>query len=268
MAWLSGIPSVPAPTLRAYLALEPAVRYQLTAKINDLAERLQAMRVVYSGRSDSHRVDVANRCAATGRHTDAFLAAMAQGASRTYDGANIRDAAMAENVEWILRREDRIIVTAANSHIQRWPFWAPPIVNDKLTMVGEHLTASLGDQLAVIASCFGGGELWLHRTIPGAAPGYTEAFVDEVKTLDPNSLDALPASAGMPLHLLDLRKVPADGPVAERFAATTTIMNGSQPQPIDPTAAFDAVVFVGTVTPWRTWIDTSRPASERSRPRL
>jgi erythromycin esterase len=248
-----------APTLYAYLALEPAVRYELTAKVTALAERLQAMRIVYSGRTDASRVDVANRCAATGRHMDAFLAAMALGASRTYQGANIRDAAMAENVEWILQREDRIIITAANGHLQRWPFWAPPIVNDKLTTAGEHLAASLGDQMVVIGTCFGGGRLWLHRSIPGAAPGHTEAFIEDINTLDPDSLDALLASTDMPSHILDLRKIPTDGPIAERFAAATTIMNGPQPQPIDPKSAFDAVVFIDKVTPWQTWLDPSLP---------
>jgi erythromycin esterase len=248
-----------APALYAYLALEPAVRYELTAKINELAERLQAMRVVYSGRADAERVDAVIRCAATGRHMDAFLAAMALGESRTYEGANMRDSAMAENVEWILRREDRIIVTAANGHIQRWPFWAPPVIYNKMTMVGEHLAASLGDQMVVIASCFDGGEMWLHRSIPGGQPGHTEVFLEDLDAAAPGSLDALLASAGKPLHMLDLRNVPAEGPVADRFAATTTIMNGTQPQPINPLAAFDAAMFVGKVTPWHTWLSTGRP---------
>ncbi|MFD1049424.1 erythromycin esterase family protein, partial [Kibdelosporangium lantanae] len=61
-----------APTLQAYMALPAAVRYEMTAKISEFVERVQAMRVVYSG-----QVDVVQRCLATGRHADAFLAAMA-----------------------------------------------------------------------------------------------------------------------------------------------------------------------------------------------
>lgn len=242
-----------APALQAYMALEPAVRFELTARIADLVERLQAMRVVYSGLTDADRVDRVFRCAATGRHMDAFLSAMAAGASRTYPGANIRDAAMAENVEWILRREDRIIIGAANGHVQRWPFWAPPIVNDKLTMVGEHLAASLGEHMVVIATCFGGGNLMLHRPIPDGPPGHTELFVQQTGPFAPDTLDGLLSTAGLPLHLLDLRDIPAAGPVADRFAQTTSMMNGGQPQPIDPRAAFDAVVFIDSVTPWHAF---------------
>jgi erythromycin esterase len=246
-----------APALHAYMALEPAVRYELTARVGELTERLQAMRVVYAGRAgDARRADVAHRCAATGRHMDAFLAAMASGAERTYEGANIRDAAMAENVEWILQREERIVIAAANGHIQRWPYSAPPIVNDALTTVGQHLATSLGAQMVVIGTGFGGGKLWLHRPPPGAPPGHTEPFVGETGAPEPHSLDALLAGPGLPRYLLDLRKIPSDGPVAERFAATNATMNGPHPQPVDPMAAFDAVVFADTITPWHTFIDT------------
>ena len=32
-----------------------------------------------------------------------------------------RDAAIADTVEWIVRREDRIVLAAHNGHLQRWP---------------------------------------------------------------------------------------------------------------------------------------------------
>jgi erythromycin esterase len=233
-----------APALYAYMALPSAVRYEMTAKISEFVERVQAMRVVYSG-----QVDVIHRCLATGRHADAFLAAMASGASRTYAGANVRDAAMAENVEWILGREEKIVLVAANGHIQRWPFSVPPIIPHEMTMVGEHLAASLGDSMVVIATCFGGGELWTHRPPPGARPGHTEICVEPMENVETNSLDALLATADLPLHLLDLRTVPT-----ERFEGVTKIMNGSQPQPIDPLVAFDAAVYIDKVTPWHTWL--------------
>lgn len=243
-----------APALHAYMGLEAPVRYEITARINDFVERFQAMRVVYSERSDAERLELVSRCLATARHADAFHAAMAAGASRTYEPANMRDSAMAENVDWILDREERIIVVAANGHIQRWPFWAPPIYNDKMTMLGEHLAASLGNQLVVIASAIGGGNLWQHRQDPEKPLGHARATIEEIETIDPHSLDALLSTADLPLHMLDLRNVPDDGPIADRFAAVTTTMNGPQPQPIDPMAAYDAVVYIDKVTPWHTWL--------------
>jgi len=244
-----------APAFQAYLGVEPAVRYEMTARIGALVERMQAMRLVYTSRSDRETFEVAYRCAVTGRHTDAFLQVFALGEERTYEGSNIRDATMAENVEWILQRADRVVVGAANGHVQRWPFSAPPIVNDSYTALGEHLAAALGDRLVVIANSFGGGELFQHRAIPGGPPGHTETFVERMPPLDPTSLDELLSAAALPHYLLDLRKVPAGGPIADRFAATSSIMTGAQATPVNPMAAFDAVVYVDQVTPWHHSLD-------------
>ena len=46
---------------------------------------------------------------------------------------------MAENVEWILGREERVVIGAANGHLQRWPYRVPPIINEEQTMLGQHL---------------------------------------------------------------------------------------------------------------------------------
>jgi erythromycin esterase len=235
-----------APALHAYLALEHAVRNELTARIGDLAERMQAQRVVYKNPA---RFAAALRCAVTARHTDAFLQAMAAAKDRTYAGANIRDAAMAENVEWILGREDRIVVAAANGHVQRWPFRVPMLTND-MTTLGEHLAASLGDHLIVIATAVGGGTFYLHRPIPDGPPGHTEVFTEDMAAPDPHSLDALLATAGIPHYLVDLRELPAD-----HLAETTSIMTGMQPTPVNPKAAFDAAIYVDKVTPWHTFVD-------------
>lgn len=243
-----------APALHAYLALDARVRNELTARIGDLAERMQAQRVVYTARTNPARFAPAFRCAVTARHTDAFLQAMAAAKNRTYAGANLRDAAMAETVEWILEREDRVVVAAANGHVQRWPFTIPMLTNG-MTTLGEHLAATLGERMVVIGSAVGGGTFFLHRPIPGGPPGHTEVFTEDLTTLDPHSLDALLATAGIPHYLLDLRAVPATGPVADRFAAATSTMTGMQPTPVNPVAAFDAVVYVDKVTPWHTFVD-------------
>ncbi len=240
-----------APALHAYMALDAAARDELTARIADLTERLHARRVVYTARTSADRASVACQCAVTARHTDAFLQAMASASTRTYDGANMRDLAMAENVEWILGREERIVVVAANGHVQRWPFSVPGLTSG-LTTMGEHLAARLDDRMVVIGSAFGGGELFLHRPIPGGSPGHTETSTQELTSLDPTSLDALLATAGLDEYLLDLRSMPAA--VTDRFAATTSVMTGLQPTPVNPLTAFDAVVYVDKVTPWHTYV--------------
>jgi erythromycin esterase len=231
-----------APALQAYMALEPALRYEITARVGAFAERLHAMRVDYAASGDPARVELAVRCAAMARHTDAFAAAMPEGATRTYPGANIRDYAMGETVEWILRHESRIVVTAHNAHVQRCPMWAPPIINDKLTTVGQQLAHFLGpDDLVVIGSAFGGGTLELHRPLLEGPPGHVELFNEAVGPFEPTTMDSVLAAAGIPLSLTDLRREPV---------AATHIVNGAGIQPIEPNA-FDAMVYIDTVTPWR-----------------
>ncbi|MBB5803305.1 hypothetical protein F4560_003073 [Saccharothrix ecbatanensis] len=105
------------------------------------------------------------------------------GAERANRGTNIRDAAMADNVEWILDREERIVIGAANGHIQ-------------------HLARSLGEAIMVIATTNNGGRMFLHRPIPDDPPGHTEVFFDDIGPFEePDSLDALLASTGESLAL-------------------------------------------------------------------
>ncbi|MEU5260969.1 erythromycin esterase family protein [Amycolatopsis sp. NPDC021455] len=241
-----------APAIHAYLALGTAHRHELTARISELTERLRALRVPYST-VDSDRADIALQCAVNARYADAFLAAMAAAPGRTYRGANVRDAAMADNVEWILAREERVVVGAANGHLQRWPYRVPPIINEEQVMLGQHLARSLGDRMVVIATTYNGGRVFGHRPRPDGPPGHTEVFYEDVAPFtEPGSLDALLSSTGEPLALLDLRKVPEAGAVARGFAEIDGTRQGPYKQLVNPLVAFDAVVHIDKVTPWQT----------------
>jgi erythromycin esterase len=231
-----------APALQAYMTLEPSLRHEITARVGAFAERLHAMRVDYAASPD--RIELALRCATMARHTDAFIAAMPEAATRTYPGANVRDFAMAETVEWILGRESRIVVTAHNGHIQRGPLWAPPVINEKTTTLSQHLAASLGPDLVVIGSAFGGGTLQLHRARSDGPAGHTEQFTQKVGPFEPHILDGALSAAGLPLHLTDLRDTPV---------SFTHVMNGGAAQPIDADGAYDAVVYIDSVTPWHAF---------------
>ncbi|HWO63267.1 MAG TPA: erythromycin esterase family protein, partial [Umezawaea sp.] len=244
-----------APAIHAYLALDVAHRHELTARINELTERLRALRVPYST-VDPAKADIALQCAVTARSADAFLANMAAAPERTYRGANVRDAAMADNVEWILGREERLVIGAANGHVQRWPYRVPPIINEEQVVLGQHLARSLGDRMVVIATTYSGGRVFSHRPLVDGPPGHTEVFHEDVAPFtEPNSLDALLASTGEPLALLDLRAIPDNGPVAHRFARIDSTRQGPYRQPVNPLVAYDAVVHVDRITPWRTSID-------------
>lgn len=237
------------PAVQAYLALVPEKRHELSAQIASMAARLRAMQVVYSGCSSPDRAETASRCALAALQLDQFTEVGTDAATRAYEGANVRDAAFADNVRWILEREGRIVLAAHNGHIQRWPFLTPT-----MTMLGQHLAPMLGDDMVVIGTTFGGGSMWAHRPKEGGPPGHTEAYVEDLPPPDPRTIDALLAEAGLPLYLLDLRKVPGKGPVADRFRAATGIRTGPLTIDVDPLAAYDALVHVDRLSPWETLI--------------
>jgi erythromycin esterase len=118
----------------------------------------------------------------------------------------------------------------------------------------------------VIGCTYGGGEAWLHRPAPDSLPGHSVPFVEDVGASHTGSLDALLGTAGTDDFLIDLRRVPQAGAVAERFASTISTMNGPHTQLVDPLVGFDAAYFIDTISPWHTWIDAAGLTEEPTRP--
>ena len=199
--------------------------------------------------ADADVVDVAVRTAELARSTDAFLAAMAEGASRTWAPANIRDSAMADAVEWVLHREERVVLFAANGHIRTTPYLAPPFVTEPLATVGTHLRARLGDDLRVIGTTFGGGTAWLHRPAPTDAPGHSTPFRQQLDPPRAETLDALLSTRAEGSFFVDLAGAPAS------VDLVTGTHNGSEVELADIRASYDGILHVDRISPWHTWID-------------
>ncbi|MDR3032057.1 MAG: erythromycin esterase family protein, partial [Kitasatospora sp.] len=92
--------------------------------------------------------ETASWCAAS---LEAFVAE-AEGVSEGF-AAEVpypREVFMARSVEWILRRERRIVVSAHNAHVRRTPLHGRPTL-------GSLLSAELGKDLAVIGMTYGSG---------------------------------------------------------------------------------------------------------------
>ncbi|MBO9625837.1 MAG: erythromycin esterase family protein [Microbacterium sp.] len=239
-----------ATAIRSYLDVEEPQRHRLTAGINALAERVRARAVDYlRDGADPDAVARAVRSAEVARGADAFLAAMLDGPTRTWPAANIRDSTMADTVEWILRREQRVLLFAANGHIRRTPYLAPPFVPAPLTTVGAHLAHRLGADYRVIGTTFGAGDAWLHRPSPDDAPGHSTPFVQLLDVADDGTLDALLADARQGSFLVDLATAP---PAVDSATGTR---NGPEIELADVRASFDAILHVARITPWHTWID-------------
>ncbi|MFC4139008.1 MULTISPECIES: erythromycin esterase family protein [unclassified Microbacterium] len=247
-----------APAIQAYLALPPERRNEIVAAIGDLTARMRALRPDLvarcgGGRSAVRRVDSAIHAAESARAADDFLRAMAVGPVRTWPPANIRDLWMADAVERMLRDEPRILVAAANGHVQHTPFSAPPYVPDPMITLGGHLSDRFGSDYVAIGTSFGGGDAWLHRPDPADAPGHSRPFVQPLEPARPDSADAAFARAGVGDFVVDLRQ--ATPAAAEALDRTAGLQNGDVLQPLPVRAAFDAIAFVETVSPWHTWLD-------------
>ncbi|WP_158588147.1 erythromycin esterase family protein [Actinomadura logoneensis] len=61
-----------------------------------------------------------------------------------------RDAFMADTVRWVLEREERVVVSAHNGHVQRTPLEGRP-------MMGALLDAALGPAMAVVGMTYRSG---------------------------------------------------------------------------------------------------------------
>lgn len=243
-----------APAIRSYLALDAPARHELTAGIADIVERMRALRLDYLASSRGRTaVEFGIRAAIVARSADAFLSAMTAGATRTWAPANIRDAAMADTVEWILEREARVLVVAANGHVQKAPYFAPPFVTTPMATMGQHLADRLGDDLVVVGTTYGGGEAWLHRPRPEDAPGHSTPFVAELEPLSDASLDAHLHRAVLGDYVIDLRT--ASGGAARALDAVAGTQNGPAVQPAPVRTAFDAIVHLDRIGPWHTWLD-------------
>jgi len=160
---------------------------------------------------------------------------------------------MADSVEWALETQPRVLVAAANGHVQRTPFSAPPFVPEPMTTLGGHLADRLGTDYVAIGTAFGSGDAWLHQPRPDDAPGHSHPFVQPLGPADPASADAVLSGAGLGDMLVDLRMAPPDA--ADALDRTAGLRNVDVLQPLPVREAFDAIAYVDEVTPWHTWID-------------
>ncbi|MBV8932793.1 MAG: erythromycin esterase family protein, partial [Kutzneria sp.] len=203
-----------------YTAMTTDERQRLSRGIADLGDR--------AGISGD---DVAHLCALGAKCVDDYLLA----------DRNARDELMAETVRWILDREERIVVSAHNGHVQRC------LAHTGDPVLGHLLAPVLGDELVVIGTTRTGGVIPELR-FEGEPPRPSFISLENLAPPPPHTLDAVMEATGLPLHLVDLRRVPP-----ETLGAATAICAQSFVVDIDPTRAFDALVHVRSLTPVPRW---------------
>ncbi|TWG12733.1 erythromycin esterase family protein [Actinoplanes teichomyceticus] len=137
-----------------------------------------------------------HEAAATARHAlrlavllDQMLRAQlaaAQG-STAHAVVNVRDAAMAETAAHLLRDGQRMVISAANNHLQRIPI---DLGDSSVAVLGGHLATGLGDGYLSIAVTCGGGRTPTRRPAPGTERGVQVLTVD-LAAPAPGSVEAL-----------------------------------------------------------------------------
>lgn len=228
----------------AYKAMPQEARTALGDGIDKMLERLDARRRRYVS-SSSERGWVLGR-----QHAVILRQAVKMFAGEGR-GFGARDEAMAANIEWILETEPpgtRVVAWAHNGHVShdRQSGAAP---------MGSHLAESLGDKYVVFGFAFNQGSFqaidWTRGR--GKGRGLCEHTVGPAP---PENLGALFARSGIPIFVLDLRKIPERGTLAKWLGAPRpmrsigAVFSGEENMsyPIVLGQHFDAMVFVDKTT--------------------
>lgn len=163
----------------------------------------------------------------------------------------IRDRAMAENIAWLLEDEDpqrKMVVWAHNAHVARDPRGT---FDGDVVSMGMHLARRFGTKLVVVGFAFGEGAFQAVIQEEGDKRPIGEVVVGPPPD---DSFDALLASTGLPVFMLDLRHL--DKGVAEWLLKPhLTREIGAffeEPQDMDhtivPAVRYDLLAFVARTT--------------------
>jgi erythromycin esterase len=145
-------------------------------------------------------------------------------------GHNPRDAFMADTVQWILGREERIMISAHNAHIMRGDVHnAPPM--------GKVLAPVLGSGMVVVGTTYARG---VAPKMGDPAIDMWDISVADLPSPPENTLDALMDAFPSDLHLVDIREIP-DGDLASSMRVFHDVW------PVDP-RGFDALLHLRHVT--------------------
>ncbi len=233
-------------SLNKYKKLSVEERNAYTAAIADLVSRFETVRVDYIRRSSEDEYEWAYHYAIAARQLDTAYRAAAATAKAEQEQSwwlepavgTARDRAMADNVLWALEREGpagRIVVWAHNSHIMkaRTPQAGPRL--------GLFLDSMLGRDYVNIGFTF----------YQGAKSGWASYQTGMGEPAKPGTLDGELARVGLPMFIVDLRRLPKEGPVFEWLNQTRTMRESAREYDMHlyPIKAWDAIFYIHSISP-------------------
>lgn len=238
------------PTLKRskYEEISQADRNSITTAIEDLISLIQHRRFQYLSKSSNDDYEWAERSAIAARQVDTWWRHMplawkvADGFEWTRDASQTRERAMADNLEWIIRRLDsheRILLYGAVSHIATAAFRFTDAPERDMFSFGAHAKARLGSEVVSILTLAVNGE------IAFCSGAQRKPFV--LKPPPDNSIESVFGSVNVPRFILDLRNAPPS--VSSWLHQTQDHWNGFGTTRFAVADAFDLAYFVSPIRP-------------------
>jgi erythromycin esterase len=239
-----------------YVKLAQADKDAITRKIQDLVALIERERTPLTEATSLEDYEWALRQAVSAAQDDAFLRSLPpefdrdlpdwwekfKPSERWDHNAEMREVAIADNLLWVEQREcgrGKTLFFAHDQHVQTdvgvlgSPSRPPAGPWRRIRCAGGYLRSALGPDLVVIGTYFG------HAT------GFPPA--DVPPPADAHGVEDLLASLSIPRFIVDLRELPSTGPLHEWFQVAHA--TGQDPYTIVPLRAYDAILFIDTLTP-------------------
>jgi erythromycin esterase len=232
---------------RDYSAVSEADADTLRATAQDLAARLRTEERTYVARSTFQEWRFACQHACILRQVDEQRRAGNDAKARYLS----RDRAMAENVAWLMEDEgprSKMAVWAHNGHVARDP---RGIFDGTAESMGMHLARRFDPELVVVGFAFGEGAFQAVVTEANNRRPIREVTIGPPPD---ESLDAVLARTGIPVFVVDLRRVDDDVAPWLREPCVTREIGAFFESPeemcetIVPAARYDLLAFIARTT--------------------
>jgi len=240
-----------------YMKLAAAEKDAITGRIQDLVALIQRERTPLTAATSQDDYEWALRQAVNAAQDDAFLRSLppewnhdllvkspekVQASERFDHNAEMREVAIADNLLWVQQRERRrgkILFFAHDQHVQTsvGVLGSPsrPATGPwrRIRCAGMYLRSALDLDLVVIGTYYGHGAGFPPTDVPPPP--------------DVHGVEDLLASLSIPRFIMDLRELPSSGPLHEWFQLAHA--TGQDAYTIVPLRAYDAILFIDTITP-------------------
>jgi erythromycin esterase len=222
-------------TIQNYGELTPGATDSLGAGLADLVNTLNERRDELIASSGEAEYEWALRHAIVAIRVHEMMLAFKAGSFLA--GGNVREAAMVENLKWLLdvaAPGEKFIIWAHNFHVAREPMYVEIPQRPQMTIdpLGHLLVDELDDPTVTIGFSF-------ERGVESSG----------LKPAPEDWVDGVMAKAGPDAFLLDLRAAPEDGPVHDWLHADQTMRGEGGKAVLAPAKAFDIIAFVREVGP-------------------